>query len=1036
MNSIRLRSCLAALVMLGSPALSNVAFAQADLKVTKTGPDAVAPGAQVVYTVTVKNNGLGLATGVSIADPTPSGLTFSSNAGDCTTTYPCTFATIASTVTKTITTTYNVPANYAPPTAIRNVAQSSAVTLDLVPANNFGIAITPINGINCGNFLVSGGSTHTCSVVSGNGSGSLPDDRLECWGANVAGESIPPTGAFQSVTASSNLHTCGLRSTGAIQCWGSNDFLQVSTTPVATNFVQVDAGFDHTCALDSNRLVTCWGDNTYGQRNAPNTPMLQVASGDLHTCGLTVDGRIECWGDDSFSQVTDAPSGDGFAQIVGGAVHSCALRDNGSVTCWGENGSGQATNQAGPFDFITAGAEHNCGLNGNTATCWGDDSSGQSTPPPSEAFETIDAGAYVTCGVLYDGTILCWGNNDTRQAVPPARSLDCPICGDGTLEGFETCESAGPGGLFADCCSPVSCRPYRQSEAHACRDADGACDAPELCDGAALSCPPPGPPRALGYVCRGSAGGCDDPEVCNGSAVTCPPNEPFKGPAFVCRPVAGNCDFPENCNGSQAACPTDLFKTNVVECRGVAGVCDIAEVCSGSGPACPADIGKGPETTCRAKNGVCDIAEVCNGQPECPTDAFETGAVVCRPDVSICDFPETCTGSTGACPADVLQPNTFVCRPATDACDVDDKCTGASGTCPTDVIATAGIICRASIGTCDITETCTGSAKACPTDTFSASSVNCRVAVDVCDVTEKCTGASNTCPANGFASAATVCNDALFCNGPDNCNGSGACSTHAGNPCPGPDGDANCNETCNEAADSCTTPDPNGSLCSDGDACSTGEICTNGFCGGGTVTNCDDGNLCTFDTCELILGCVYLPGIEDSGCLTPGKGLLLIRDSPGEPDKKLLKWGWKKGEIIAPSLLGAPDVDTDYALCLFDRSGGTTTLVGSYVIPGGIAGWKTKETKNKFVNKDSPPDGIYTFKSKAVALEGKSGAGLKGSGVPLDLPTPAGSQIFFLHEPSMVAQLRNEEGMCLTTEFFGADFKKNSGDQVKAIFKR
>lgn len=35
------------------------------------------------------------------------------------------------------------------------------------------------------------------------------------------------------------------------------------------------------------------------------------------------------------------------------------------------------------------------------------------------------------------------------------------------------------------------------------------------------------------------------------------------------------------------------------------------------------------------------------------------------------------------------------------------------------------------------------------------------------------------------------CDDGVFCNGPDQCS-SGGCSVHAGDPCPGPDGDANC----------------------------------------------------------------------------------------------------------------------------------------------------------------------------------------------------------------------------------------------------
>jgi hypothetical protein len=48
-----------------------------------------------------------------------------------------------------------------------------------------------------------------------------------------------------------------------------------------------------------------------------------------------------------------------------------------------------------------------------------------------------------------------------------------------------------------------------------------------------------------------------------------------------------------------------------------------------------------------------------------------------------------------------------------------------------------------------------------------------------------------------------------------------------GNPCPGPDGDSDCSETCNEGADNCSTNDPNGSFCDIG---IFGGACLNGAC--------------------------------------------------------------------------------------------------------------------------------------------------------------------------------------------------------------
>src|SRR5262249_35626825 len=88
----------------------------------------------------------------------------------------------------------------------------------------------------------------------------------------------------------------------------------------------------------------------------------------------------------------------------------------------------------------------------------------------------------------------------------------------------------------------------------------------------------------------------------------------------------------------------------------------------------------------------------------------------------------------------------------------------------------------------------------------------------------------------------TSCSDGLFCNGADLCR-AGSCTVHAGSPCPGPDGDGDCAESCDEATDSCTAPDPDGSACNDGDACTSGDACGTGVCAGTTVT-CLDHFLC------------------------------------------------------------------------------------------------------------------------------------------------------------------------------------------------
>jgi uncharacterized repeat protein (TIGR01451 family) len=61
---------------------------EADVAITKTGPASIVAGNPIVYTITVTNTGPSDAANVVVRDPTPAGLTWVSNAGDCTTAVP------------------------------------------------------------------------------------------------------------------------------------------------------------------------------------------------------------------------------------------------------------------------------------------------------------------------------------------------------------------------------------------------------------------------------------------------------------------------------------------------------------------------------------------------------------------------------------------------------------------------------------------------------------------------------------------------------------------------------------------------------------------------------------------------------------------------------------------------------------------------------------------------------------------------------------------------------------------------------------
>ncbi|MBW2454941.1 MAG: hypothetical protein JRI68_10535 [Deltaproteobacteria bacterium] len=113
---------------------------------------------------------------------------------------------------------------------------------------------------------------------------------------------------------------------------------------------------------------------------------------------------------------------------------------------------------------------------------------------------------------------------------------------------------------------------------------------------------------------------------------------------------------------------------------------------------------------------------------------------------------------------------------------------------------------------------------------------------------------SNPPVANG-----TVCtSNNQYCDGVEECQ-SGTC-TGAGDPCPGPDGDADCIESCSETNNDCNANDPNGAKCDAGSGSSSGE-CTNGSCDmicgyipagtGGTCPGVCNGG-CAGDECTIL----------------------------------------------------------------------------------------------------------------------------------------------------------------------------------------
>lgn len=302
----------------------------------------------------------------------------------------------------------------------------------------------------------------------------------------------PPAGAFTQISAGLG-HACGIKSDGAVACWGNNDYGQASSVSPAGAFIQVSAGAYHTCGVKSDGSVECWGSNTdvedkwYGQATPPPEASVpgafaQVATGWLHTCGLKSDGTIACWGAGATNTGVDyhfgqaMPPAGVFTQVTAGLAHTCGLKSDGSVTCWGDNGYGEATPPAGVvFTQISAGWEHTCGIkNDGAVACWGAGTAPDQFDPPQSrqslpvpgVFTQVSGGGYHTCGIRNNGAVACWGNDVSGSATPPlelnpaipkgvagGRSHTCAIKRDGTVacwgrNDYGQAPSVSPTGTF------------------------------------------------------------------------------------------------------------------------------------------------------------------------------------------------------------------------------------------------------------------------------------------------------------------------------------------------------------------------------------------------------------------------------------------------------------------------------------------------------------------------------------------------------------------------------------------------------------
>ncbi len=286
----------------------------------------------------------------------------------------------------------------------------------------------------------------------------LPDANMEPFDTGTRDDSGGVEDPIVEVAAGWQ-HTCALRSSGRVLCWGDNilgalgdgtteDRLAPTAVVDLNDAVQIQAGSGHTCARRRDGSVVCWGSNRLGQigdgtcstrgtgcpagadRLRP-TPVagladaVEIAAGGAHTCARRGDGRVFCWGKNSYGAIGDGtcssslgpefgpqPARSGTdrwsptevtgltdaVEVTAGGGHTCARRASGEVLCWGSNfPNGRVDGDDGSGGAVGDGTTINRLVPTRVLGLTG-------------AVQVTAGGTY-SCALRAGGDVACWGGN-------------------------------------------------------------------------------------------------------------------------------------------------------------------------------------------------------------------------------------------------------------------------------------------------------------------------------------------------------------------------------------------------------------------------------------------------------------------------------------------------------------------------------------------------------------------------------------------------------------------------------------------------
>jgi hypothetical protein len=524
---------------------------------------------------------------------------------------------------------------------------------------------------------------------------------------------------------------------------------------------------------------------------------------------------------------------------------------------------------------------------------------------PSDACAHSPSNAFCDDHLFCNGVETCDPVNGCQPGTPPNCNDNIACTVDSCDEAADACahtpnDAACDDGLFCDgheycdpalgcqdnldpCNLPLKCDEPNDRCVNCLSDAqcnDGVfCNGLETCDQPTGVCVPGTPPTCDDGVpctvdrcdatldaCTHTAdnGVCDDGLFCTG-AETCDPvngcqpgtppdcNDGVSCTVDACDEVNDRCkNTPDN-----SLCDNGLFCDGAETCNPISGCQPGSPPKCNDGVSCTLDFCNEDTDRCEhtPDNTACDDHLFCNGVETCdPLNGCRAGTPPNCDDGVACTI-DACNETMDRCdhtPNDAVCNDNLFCN-GLEFCDLLNGC--HAGTPPN---CNDGVSCTAD--SCDeVHDTCAHA----PNDASCSDGLFCN-GLEVCDPINGCKAGTPPNCNDGIACTVdgcdetndtcthtpnnTLCDDTLFCNGPEVCNPTVGCQSGPAPNCN--DGVACTLDSCNETKRSCVHA-PNDGACNDGLFCNGVETCDrlNG-CRAGTPPNCKDGIGCTVDTCD------------------------------------------------------------------------------------------------------------------------------------------------------------------------------------------